>query len=76
MVTAIGTAIIFTTFPDTVNKPLEEVAHIFGDSDVVAAYHSHGYAAGVSEPEDGLEKAEMSQEVEFVVDKESANKKV
>jgi hypothetical protein len=33
-----GAAIIFFVFPDTLGKPLEEVAAIFGDSDLVAIF--------------------------------------
>jgi hypothetical protein len=32
-----GTAIIFI-YPDTLNKPLEEVAAMFGDEDLIAVY--------------------------------------
>lgn len=31
-------AIMLFTFPDTVGKPLEEVARLFGDDDLVALY--------------------------------------
>jgi hypothetical protein len=30
--------IMYFTFPDTLNKPLEEVAAMFGDDDLVAVY--------------------------------------
>ena len=30
--------VMYTTFPDTLNKPLEEVAALFGDEDLVAIY--------------------------------------
>jgi hypothetical protein len=33
-----GAAIIFFTFPDTLGKPLEEVAAMFGDNDLVAVF--------------------------------------
>ena len=33
-----GSIIIFTTFPDTLRKPLEEVARLFGDEDLVGVY--------------------------------------
>lgn len=32
-----GTVVLFT-FPDTLGKPLEEVAALFGDDDLVALY--------------------------------------
>jgi len=35
----VGAVIMFFTFPDTLNKPLEEVAAMFGDGDLVALYH-------------------------------------
>lgn len=35
IITAIGTVIVYLTFPDTLNKPLEEVARLFGDQDLV-----------------------------------------
>jgi hypothetical protein len=31
-------AIMYLTYPDTLNKPLEEVAKLFGDDDLVAVY--------------------------------------
>lgn len=34
----IGSLVMFFTFPDTLNKPLEEVARLFGDEDLVAIY--------------------------------------
>ncbi|KAH0830952.1 Sugar transporter family protein [Fonsecaea pedrosoi] len=37
-ITTVGTIIIWWTFPDTLNKPLEEVAQLFGDNDLVVAY--------------------------------------
>lgn len=33
-----GAVIVFFTFPDTLHKPLEEVARLFGDDDLVAVY--------------------------------------
>lgn len=33
-----GAALIFFTFPDTLHKPLEEVAELFGDNDLVAVF--------------------------------------
>lgn len=33
-----GSAVIFFTFPDTLGKPLEEVARLFGDDELVAIY--------------------------------------
>lgn len=36
---AVAAAIVmFFTFPDTLNRPLEEVAALFGDDDLVAVY--------------------------------------
>jgi MFS family permease len=34
----LGAAIMYFTFPDTLNKPLEEIARLFGDKDLVAIY--------------------------------------
>lgn len=36
----VSAVVMFTTFPNTLNKPLEEVAALFGDSDLVAIYQS------------------------------------
>jgi len=33
-----GAAVIFFTFPNTLGKPLEEVARLFGDDELVAVY--------------------------------------
>jgi sugar porter (SP) family MFS transporter len=44
----VAAVIIFFTYPDTLNKPLEEVALMFGDEDLVAHYvqeHAHGAVA-------------------------------
>lgn len=40
--TALGAVVVWFTFPDTLNRPLEEVAKLFGDDDLVAAYQDHG----------------------------------
>lgn len=37
-ISVFGAAIIFFTFPDTLGKPLEEVARLFGDEELVAIY--------------------------------------
>lgn len=34
----LGAAVIYFTFPDTLRKPLEEIAQLFGDDDLVAVY--------------------------------------
>lgn len=34
----VGAAVIYFTFPDTLGLPLEEVARLFGDEDLVAVY--------------------------------------
>ncbi|GAB7356255.1 hypothetical protein MBLNU459_g7068t2 [Dothideomycetes sp. NU459] len=36
----VSAVIMYTSFPDTLNKPLEEVAALFGDSDLVAIYQN------------------------------------
>lgn len=36
----VSSTIVFFTFPDTLNKPLEDVARMFGDDDLVAFYSS------------------------------------
>ena len=38
-----GAALIFFTFPDTLRKPLEEVACLFGDDDLVAVYQGDNH---------------------------------
>ena len=37
-VTLVGAVVEYFFFPNTLNKPLEEVARIFGDEDIVAVY--------------------------------------
>jgi MFS family permease len=46
IITATGAAIIYFTFPDTLNKPLEEVARLFGDADLLVAYSEHQHEHG------------------------------
>lgn len=36
----VSSATVFLTFPDTLNKPLEDIARLFGDEDLVALYSS------------------------------------
>jgi hypothetical protein len=48
----VASVIIYFTYPDTLNKPLEEVALMFGDEDLVAHYvQEHA--------RDGLRKDEL-----------------
>jgi hypothetical protein len=37
-VSVVSAAVIFFTFPNTLHMPLEEVAKLFGDDDLVAVY--------------------------------------
>lgn len=52
-----GSAMAFFYFPDTLHKPLEEVAALFGDADLVAVYQRQ---LGGSEMEAPLEEIEAS----------------
>jgi hypothetical protein len=45
-----GAATIFFTFPDTLNRPLEEVARLFGDEDLVAVYQRDIHVDGEKNP--------------------------
>lgn len=38
IIPALGAVLVFFTFPDTLKKPLEEIAAMFGDQEVVAIY--------------------------------------
>jgi MFS family permease len=40
IIPALGAILVFFTFPDTLKKPLEEIAAMFGDQDIVAIYQS------------------------------------
>ena len=40
-VSATGSVYMFFTFPDTLHKPLEEIAVMFGDEDMVMVYQSY-----------------------------------
>ncbi|KAK5311755.1 hypothetical protein LTR93_011615 [Exophiala xenobiotica] len=47
-ITSVGIIAIWFTFPDTLTKSLEEMAQLFGDDDLVAAYqtqHGTGFAS-------------------------------
>ena len=53
----VAAAVMYFTFPDTLNKPLEEVALMFGDDDLVSHYvraleHNHGREMSSSEAEE------------------------
>lgn len=63
VITAVGACAVFFTFPDTLHKPLEEVAELFGDHDLVAAYEEHGMVT--TNDETGKKRASMElQETE------------
>jgi hypothetical protein len=38
IITGIGSLVVFIFFPDTLHKPLEEIAALFGDEDTVVVY--------------------------------------
>jgi hypothetical protein len=38
VITGIGSLVVFIFFPDTLHKPLEEIAALFGDEDTVVVY--------------------------------------
>lgn len=40
-VSVCGAVIVYITFPNTLHKPLEEVARLFGDDDLVAIYSTN-----------------------------------
>ena len=40
VITFLGTIWVFTSFPNTRNKPLEEIAKLFGDEDLVMIYQN------------------------------------
>lgn len=60
IVPAVGAVIIFWTFPDTLHKPLEEIAAMFGDADMVVVYQRDLNITEIS-PED-LDNSIPSQE--------------
>ncbi|KAL6240266.1 hypothetical protein RBB50_012832 [Rhinocladiella similis] len=62
--TSVGTIIIWLTFPDTLNKPLEEIAALFGDDDLVAAYEDYGLAEGGTGLKEEAKVCSNSQELE------------
>ena len=59
LITFFGACAVYFTFPDTLHKPLEEVAELFGDTDLVAAYQHHGLTTAHYE----TEEKRMSTEV-------------
>jgi hypothetical protein len=61
----VSAAIMYFYFPDTLGKPLEEVARIFGDDDLVAHYERAGLAGSIahdSDPGDHEKKKEITVE--------------
>ncbi|KAJ9630057.1 hypothetical protein H2204_008712 [Knufia peltigerae] len=65
IITFSGMCVVYFTFPDTLHKPLEEVAQLFGDTDLVVAYRQHGLATGRDETQMKRESVEL-QENELV----------
>ena len=57
-----GAAVIFFTFPDTLRKPLEEVARLFGDDDLVAVYQEDNHRE--HEKHDVLQEKQNEHHVE------------
>lgn len=53
----VGGPVMYFTYPDTLNKPLEEVAALFGDDDLVAIYQQEMQLEG-----SGLKGAHQSFE--------------
>lgn len=41
----VSSAIVWFYFPDTLNKPLEEVAALFGDADLIVFYNTDASAS-------------------------------
>lgn len=67
VITFLGACAIYFTFPDTLHKPLEEVAELFGDTDLVVAYQRHGLTTTHDEADKKRESMEL-QETEFKID--------
>ncbi|KAI1608338.1 MFS transporter [Exophiala viscosa] len=57
ILSTIGTVYIWFTFPDTKNKPLEEVAALFGDNDIVVALQANGFT-GTGQEKDVVQERE------------------
>ena len=55
---------MFFTFPDTLNKPLEEIAALFGDDDLVAIYQRDVVITSDHEAKDMSKSADHEEIVE------------
>lgn len=66
-----GAATIYFTFPNTLGKPLEEIARVFGDEDLVAVYQQDIHVD--HDRHEVIEKGQLESEVVQVerVDQES-----
>lgn len=72
-ITTVGTVVIYFTFPDTLNKSLEQVAGLFGDDDLVAAYQDLQRDGHVAEIEVEVGSKLQDQDHEKNQEKDQAN---
>lgn len=54
IITAIATVVTFLYFPNTLHKPLEEIAAMFGDDDLVVLYQANLTDATIYEDKDAV----------------------
>lgn len=59
----VGAVVMYFFFPDTLGKPLEEVAAIFGDDDLIAIYQ-RDVILDKELDDDMVEKAQTIEETE------------
>lgn len=63
IIPTIGAIIVYFAYPDTLGKPLEEIAAIFGDEDIVAIYQENLTNADIQLAEFGMEQDDESKVV-------------
>lgn len=64
--TVLGAILMWTTFPDTKDKPLEEIAAVFGDTEDVAVFQADIHFDDKSHQPFTIQKQLLTQQIEDV----------
>lgn len=69
VVPAVAAIVVFLTYHDTLRRPLEEIAALFGDEDKVAVYQRQLHLGDLGPEGEGVKATDMTQEIEAVENK-------